>query len=321
MKNLIRSALAAAALAWAAAAPAQQGYPSRPITLIVPWASGGATDIAARTLAVKLQEQMGQPVVVENKTGVNGSIATEYVANAAPDGYTVQIGGISLPINQFVYTNLRFDLARDLQPVAMLAGNDNVLLVPAASPAKNVQELAALVRARGAAANYASAGVGASTHLTAELFKMVNRLEATHIPFKGSAPALVELGSGRVEFMFDNIAPALPLIKAGKIRALAVTGPQRNPLLPDVATLKELGMDVEVTSWTNVMVPARTPRAIVERLNAEVNKALQSPDLRERFAQASLTPIIATPERATEVVRSELAKWQPVVKRANITPN
>ncbi len=320
MKNFIKATIALCALAIAGAASAQ-AYPTKPITLIVSWAAGGATDIAARTLAVKLTEQMGQPVVVENKTGVNGSLAAEYVANAPPDGYTVQVGGISHAINQFVYTNLRYDLARDLQPVAMLAGNDNVLLVPANSPAKNVQELVALVRAKGAASNYASAGIGASTHLTAELFMLANKLDATHIPFKGSAPALVELGSGRVEFMFDNITPTLPLIKAGKIRPLAVTGAQRNPLLPEILTMKELGFDIEVVSWTNVMVPIKTPRAIVDRLNTEINKALASPDLRERFAQASLTPIIATPERATEVVRTELIKWAPVVKRANITPN
>ena len=320
MNIFIKSALILCTLALASGASAQ-AYPNKPILLIVPWTAGGATDIAARTLALKLQESMGQPVLVENKTGVNGSIATEFVANAAPDGYTVQIGGISLAINQFVYSNLRFDLARDLQPVAMLAGNDNVLLVPANSSAKNVKELVALVKTKGESSNYASAGIGASTHLTAELFKLVNKLDATHIPFKGSSPALVELGSGRVEFMFDNIAPTLPLIKAGKIRPLAVTGATRNPLLPDVPTMKELGMDIEVVSWTNVMVPAKTPRAIVDKLNAEVNKALASPDLQARFAQASLTPIVATPERATEVVRAELIKWAPVVKRANITPN
>lgn len=321
MKKVLKSALAILVLVAATGASAQASYPNKPITLVVSWGAGGATDIAARSLAAKLQEQMGQPVVVENRTGVNGSLAAEYVANAAPDGYTVQVGGISHTINQFVYTNLRYDLVRDLQPVAMLAGNDNVLLVPASSPAKNVVELNGLLKAKGAASNYASAGIGASTHLTAELYKLVNKLEATHIPFKGSASALVELGSGRVEFMFDNVTPALPLIKAGKIRPLAVTGAQRNALLPDVPTMKELGMDVEVVSWTNLMVPIKTPKPIVERLNAEINKALASPDLRERFAQASLTPIIATPERAAEVVRTELVKWQPVVKRANITPN
>ena len=318
MKKLfVQALLGIGALALCTAASAQ-AWPSRPILLIVPWAAGGATDIAARTLAARLQESLGQPVLVENKTGVNGSIATEFVAQAAPDGYTVQIGGISLAINQYVYTNLRFDLARDLQPVAMLAGNDNVLLVPAGSAARSVADLVRQIKARGAASNYASAGIGASTHLTAELFKMVNGLEATHIPFKGSSPALVELGSGRVEFMFDNIAPTLPLIKSGRIRPLAVTGATRNALLPDIPTLKELGMDVEVTSWTNVMVPAKTPRAIVDRLNAEVNKALVAPDLQARFAQASLTPIIATPERAAEVMRNELIKWQPVVRLVNI---
>lgn len=321
MNRLLRIAFTLCALAAAGGAAAQQAYPSKPILLVVPWTTGGATDTAARSLAQKLQASMGQPVVVENKTGVNGSIATEFVAQAAPDGYTVQIGGISLAINQWVYNGLRFDLMRDLQPVAMLAGNDNVLLVPAASPAKTVGELVALIKDKGTASNYASAGVGASTHLTAELFKTVNGLQATHIPFKGSAPALVELGSGRVEFMFDNITPTLPLIQAGRIRPLAVTGASRNALLPGVPTLKELGMDVEVVSWTNVMVPARTPRAIVERLNAEVNKALADPDLRARFAQVGLAPITATPERATEVVRTELARWQPLVRQANIKPD
>lgn len=310
--------LAATLAMGCAVAFAQADYPARPITLVVPWGAGGATDMAARALAEKLQASMGQPVLVENKTGANGGIATTYVAQAAPDGYTVQVGGISLTINQWVYKTQRYDLMRDLQQVSMLAGNDNVLLVPADSPARSVADLVQLLRKKGSASNYASAGVGASTHLTAELFKLVHNLDATHIPFKGSAMALVEVVAGRVDFMFDNIAAAAGHIKGGRARALAVTGAARDPLLPDVPTLKELGMDVQVTSWTNIMVPAKTPRPIVERLHAEITKALKSDEIRERFAKASLRPIIVSPEQTTEIVRSELAKWKPVVERAGL---
>ena len=310
--------LAVLATAVAAATAVAQEFPTKPIRLIVPFAAGGATDIIARTVGQKMAEQMGQPVVVENRTGGGGNIGTEAIVRAAPDGYTIGICGASTTIAPALNKSMPYDVPRDLLGIGTMTSGDNVLMVPASSPARSVRELVALLKQKGDAANYASAAVGGSTHLATELFKMETGTTATHIPFRGSAPALVELIAGRVDMMFDNIPPGLPHIRAGTLRALATTGQQRNPSLPEVPTFKELGIDVDVTSWAALCAPAGTPRPVVERLAAEVARAIDSPDVKAKLGEAGQTTFRMGPAQLQQRLASEVARWKKVAEVARI---
>ncbi len=267
----------------AAQAPA---YPTKPIRLVVPFPPGGATDILAREVAKHLTEAWGQSVVVDNRPGAGGNIGSELVAKAAPDGYTLEMGTVGThAINASLYSKMPYDHVKDFVPVILVAGVPNVLEVNPSVPVNSVQELIAYAKANPGKLNFASSGAGTSIHLSGELFKVMAGVQMTHVPYKGSAPALQDLLGGQVQLMFDNLPPSLPQIKAGKLRALAVTSTTRAPALPDVPTVAEAGLPgFEASSWFGVLAPAGTPPAIVAKLNAEIAKWLTSPEAKEKLA-------------------------------------
>jgi tripartite-type tricarboxylate transporter receptor subunit TctC len=308
-------------LALAAAAPyaAAQAWPARPIRLVVPYAPGGPLDISARLVSAKLQESLGQAVVPENKPGAGGNIGVDLVAKSPPDGYTLVISAIAtLAINPSLYSSLPYDPIRDLRHVTLLVQVPNVLIVSNDLPAKNVQELIALARAHPGKLDFGSGSTGSTGHLAGEMFKMMTGTFMVHIPYKGSAPAMADMMAGRIQLMFDNLASALPSIKAGKVRALATTTRTRSSFLPDLPTLDEAGLKgFDMTTWWGVSAPAKTPQPIVDRLSAEILKAMDSPDMKERLHNmGSDSPAIRTPEQFASFVSSELKIYTELVKRS-----
>ena len=312
MKKL--SALGFALLA--ATSVAAQDYPSRPITLIVPYAAGGGNDVMARIVAEKMSRSLGQQIVIENKGGAGGSIATRQVAKAAPDGYTLGLGGTGThAINPTLYPNVGYDPRRDFAPVGLIATSALVVLVNTSVPAKTIPELIALARRDPGKLNYASAGVGSGIHLGAELFATMAGVKLTHIPYKGSAPALTDLIGGHVAIYFSSLPPAIALIREGKVRALAVTGPQRSALLPDLPTVAEAALPgYESVLHYGIVAPAGTPRRIVEKLNAAMQAALAEADVRERIIADGAEPLPGTPEDYAADIDREETKWSKVVR-------
>jgi tripartite-type tricarboxylate transporter receptor subunit TctC len=301
-----------------------QAWPSRPIHLIVPYAAGGPVDLSARLIAPPLQAALGQPVVVENKTGAGGNIAADFVAKSAPDGYTLVMGAIAThAINPALYPKMPYDPVRDFRHVALLVQVPNVLVVNNDLPVKDISGLIAYVKANPGKLDFASGSTGSTGHLAGELFKQMTGTYMVHIPYKGSAPAMLDLVSGRVQLMFDNLASALPNIQAGKVRALAVTTLRRSSFLQDVPTLDESGLKgFDLTTWWGVMAPAGTPDAVVEKLSFETEKILQQPDIKERFkAMGSETPTVRTPRQFTAFVEKELKTYSALVKRSGATPD
>ena len=279
-------------------------------------------DLSARLLAPGLQDALGQPVIVENKVGAGGNIGADFVAKSAPDGYTLVMGAIAThAINPALYPKLPYDPVRDFRHVALLVQVPNVLVVGNDVPARTVQEFITLVKANPGKFDFASGSTGSTGHLAGELFKQMTGTYLVHIPYKGSAPAVLDLVSGRVHLMFDNLASALPNIKAGKVRALAVTVLKRSSFLPRVPTLDESGLKgFDLTTWWGVMAPAGTPRAIVDRLAAEIGRLIEQPDMKERFAtMGSETPTVRTPAEFTAFVEKELKTYSQLVKRSGAT--
>jgi tripartite-type tricarboxylate transporter receptor subunit TctC len=318
-RHLLAATLAAPV---AAVARAQGGWaPQRPIRFVVPFPAGGGTDVVARVLGERLAEALGQPVAVENRTGAGGNIGVEAVVRSAPDGHTLLMGTMgTLTINPHLYPGLAFDPLRDLAPVSMAFATDHVLIVHPSVPARTAQEFVALARAQPGRLSYGSAGAGSSTHTVAELFRMVAGIEVQHVPYRGSAPALNDTVAGNVQFMLDQAASAIPMVAAGRVRALAVTGPRRHRLLPEVPTVAEVGLAAaEATSWGAVMAPAGTPDAVVARLNAVVREALAVPAVQERLAAAGADAVSSTPAELAAAMRSETEKWGRVVREARIT--
>ena len=319
---MIRSAsrMAAGALlaAFALLSHAQAPFPSKPIRIVVPFPAGGTTDILARAVAQKLTETMGQTVVVDNRPGAGGNIGAELVAKSPPDGYTLLMGTVGThAINASLYAKMPYDHVRDFAPVILVAGVPNVLVVNPSVPANNVQELIAYIKANPGKVNFASSGSGTSIHLAGELFKTMAGVSMTHVPYKGSAPAVTDLLGGQVQLMFDNLPSALPQIKAGKLRALAVTSAQRASALPDVPTVAEAGLPgFDATSWFGLLAPAGTPKDVVAKLNAEVAKWLASPEAREKLASQGAIAAGQSPEDFTRHIAAETAKWQKVVKES-----
>jgi tripartite-type tricarboxylate transporter receptor subunit TctC len=307
---------AACAIAFCGAAAAQD-YPSRPITLVVPYAAGGGNDVMARIVAEKMSKSLGQQIVIENKGGAGGSIATRQVAKAAPDGYTLGLGGTgTLAINPTLYHNVGYDPRRDFAPVGLIATSALVVLVNNDVPAKTIPELIALAKKEPGKFTYASAGVGSGIHLGAELFATMADIKLTHVPYKGSSPALADLLGGHVDIYFSSLPPAIGLIRDGRVRALGVTGPQRSPLLPDLPTVAEAGPlpGYEAVLHYGIVAPAGTPQPAIAKLSAALIAALAEPDVRERIAAdgaeaASMTPA----EYAADIDREE-NKWSKVVK-------
>jgi len=319
MHQALLALLGGALFALPAIAAAQTpAYPTKPIRLVVPFPAGGATDIFAREVAKHLTEAWGQSVVVDNRPGAGGNIGSELVAKAPPDGYTLEMGTVGThAINASLYSTLPYDHVKDFVPVILVAGVPNVLEVNPAVPVNSVQELIAYAKANPGKLNFASSGSGTSIHLSGELFKVMAGVQMTHVPYKGSAPALQDLIGGQVQLMFDNLPPSLPQIKAGKLRALAVTSATRAPALPDTPTVAESGLPgFEASSWFGVLAPAGTSPAIVAKLNAEIAKWLTSPEAKEKLAAVGANIAGGTPEDFARHIQAETAKWAKVVKES-----
>jgi tripartite-type tricarboxylate transporter receptor subunit TctC len=288
-------------------------YPTRTVKWVVGYPPGGTTDVLARILAQWLSEKMGQQFIIENKPGGGNNIGTEYVVNAPPDGYTMLLVNPANGINATLYKNLSFNFVRDIAPVAGLVRTPNVMEVTAAFPAKTVAEFIAYCKKNPGKINMASSGSGTSVHLSGELFKSMTGCDMLHVPYKGAGPALSDLIAGQVNVMFDNLPSSAPHIKGGRLRALGMTSAQREPSMPDVPTVGETVPGYEATAWFGVGMPKGTPREIIEKVNAEVNRALADPKMRERLADLGGSPIPGTPEDFGKVIRDETAKWEKVV--------
>ena len=311
---LSRTALALA-VALAPLGATAQGYPAKPIRYIVPFPPAGATDILARWVAERISPVLGRPVVVENHPGAAGGVGTELVAKSPPDGYTILMATAAQSISETLYVRQPFSFARDLAAVALIARVPNVMEVHPSVPARTVKEFIALARARPGQLNFASSGAGTTLHMSGELFKMMTGTDIVHVPYKGSAPALTDLMAGHVSVMWDNLPASWPYIKSGRLRAIAITSASRYPGLPELPTVAESGVPgYEASAWFGVVVPAATPREIIVRLNSEINRAVNLPDMKERFAQQGAIPAPGTPEDFTAWIRSEIAKWGKVVK-------
>ncbi len=301
-------------------AAAQDAYPNRPVRWVVPFPAGGPTDTLSRVLAAKLGEQWGQSVVVENKGGASGAIGADTVAKAAPDGYTIMLGTQSTHAsNMIFFPNLPYDPLKDFQPLSLIGTACMALVVPLSVPANTPQELVAWIRKQDGGVNYASAAPGSSQHVAAELMVKRAGVNATHVPYRGSAAAMPDLMSGRVSFMFDNLPSALPQGRAGKLKVLAQTCATRSPSAPDLPTMEESGFpNFAIEGWYAIFAPARTPRPIVDKLSADINKALKQPDSLERWKALGFDPIGSTPEALAERQRVDLAYWKKMIEDTGI---
>jgi tripartite-type tricarboxylate transporter receptor subunit TctC len=300
---------------------AAPGYPARPVRVIVPQSAGGSTDLAARIVVQRMTEAMGQTFVVDNRPGAGSLNGTDTVAKAAPDGYTLLAVAASFSINPSLHTQLPFDPIRDFAPITRLAALPHILVVHPTLPVKNVKELVALAKAKPGELNYASSGVATSTHLAAELFKHLTGTQMVQVPYKGGAPGIVGLVSGEVQLYFATISTALPHVKSGKIRALAVTSAKRSVVAPEYPTIAEAGVrGYEHASWVGMLAPAKTPSAIVNTLNAEAVKAVSRDDVKNALLKDGLETVGDSPQQFAAVIKAEVAKWMKVVKAAGIKP-
>ncbi|EHP39660.1 hypothetical protein OR16_30119 [Cupriavidus basilensis OR16] len=301
------------------AQPAAQpaAWPTKPIKLVVGYSAGGATDVIARIVALKLGEQLGQPMVVDNRAGANSNVGAEVVAKSAPDGYTLYVYTIANTINASLYDKLGYDPQKDFEPIGLIARIPNILVVNPKLPVKTLADYIRFAKESRDGITFASSGSGSSIHLSGEMFKMQARLNMLHIPYRGSAPAVTDLLGGQVQSMFDNTPSALPHVKAGRLRAIAITSAQRSPLLPDVPTVAESGFPgFDVQSWFSLAAPAGTPRPVIERLNSALNKVLAAPDVRQRLQDLAATPEPGTPEQLRRLIAAETKRWHDVVKQS-----
>jgi tripartite-type tricarboxylate transporter receptor subunit TctC len=306
-------------LAAAAELASAQAWPTHPLRLVAPYAAGGPIDISARLLAARLQEGLGQPVVVENRPGAGGNIGVDLIAKGPADGYSLVMSAIAtLAINPSLYASLPYDPLKDLRHVTLLVQVPNVLVVRNDLPAKSVPELIELAKAKPGKLDFGSGSTGSTGHLAGEMFKMMTGTYMVHIPYKGSAPALADMMAGRIDLMFDNLASALPSIRSGKVRALATTTLKRSSFLPDLPTLHEAGLKgFDMTTWWGISVAARTPQPIVDRLSVEILKAMDAPDMKEKLrGMGSEPPAIRTPEQFAAFVAAELKTYTELVKRS-----
>ncbi|WP_228530032.1 tripartite tricarboxylate transporter substrate binding protein [Diaphorobacter caeni] len=314
-----RGAMALVLLCASAAAWSQAAYPNKPVRLVVPFAAGGAVDTVGRSVGERLAVQMGQPVIVDNKPGANANIGTENVAKSPADGYSLLVGANGVVTNNTLYPNLSFNGLRDFTPIARIGYAPLVLVTPADAQYKNVQELVAAARAKPGAMNYGSAGNGSSGHLAGALFESVGKFDALHVAYKGGSPALIDLIAGRLNFMLLNPLEVLPHVQSGKLKALAVTGEKRAPMLPNVPTMAEAGVTgFDASVWWVLMAPAKTPADIVSKLNAETLKALADPGVRERLNALGAVITPSSSADAAAFLKSESAKWEKVIHDANI---
>jgi tripartite-type tricarboxylate transporter receptor subunit TctC len=318
MKIALTTLSLAAAMIAAATSTFAQDFPNRPITLVVPYAAGGGNDAMARIAGELMSKPLGQQIVIENRGGAGGSIATRVVAKAAPDGYTLVIGGTgTLAINPTLYPNVGYDPRKDFAPIGLIGTSQLVILVHPSIPVHSVKELIAYAKANPGKLNYASAGVGSGIHLSTEYFRHEAGIQITHIPYKGSGPALTDLVGGHVSIYFSSMPPAIGLVKEGKVRALAVTGPSRSPIFPELPTVAEAGLPgFEAVLHYGIVAPAGTPRPIVAKLNAALRTAVLSPDLKAKLAADGTEPLASTPEQYAADIDKEETKWSAIVKKS-----
>ena len=317
MKRLLAPAIAAAFAFLAPAAHA--AFPEKAVTIVVPTAPGGGNDAMARVIAQKMGTLLGQSVIVDNKAGANGAIAAEYVARANPDGHTILFGYIATHAMNPALQKLRYDPVTDFAPIGLVGYSPTLMVINPSVPVKDVKDLVAQLKAKPDRYSYASAGNGTAPHFAAELFKLSAGVEMLGVPYKGSAPAITDTLGGQTQVMFPSFFTALPHVKAGKLKALAIAGPKRSPLLPDVPTLKEMGVDgVDVQQWYGLFAPAKTPKAVVDKLNAVLNQVLNDKDTIKRIEDHGADVDTSTPEQFGALVKAENVKWRSVVQRAKI---
>jgi len=315
--------LLCAALAAIASPAGAQQYPTRPVRFVVPFAPGGSTDTLARTIGIKLTDALKQQVVVDNRPGANGDIGMMIVAKAPPDGYTIVLGYIAnLAIAPSLYAKMPYDPVKDFQPLTQPASSPNVLTAHPSVQAKTLQELIALTKAKPGQVSFASTGVASVGHLTGELINNLAGIRMTHVPYKGSGQAVTDILGGHVQVMFSGFSSTLHHIKAGKLRALAVTGPKRSNALPEVATIAEQGFPgVEATAWYGILAPAGTPKPVVARLHGEMVKSLKLPDVAQKLEGLGFEIVGSTPEQLGTYIRSEIKKWEKVVRASGAKPD
>jgi tripartite-type tricarboxylate transporter receptor subunit TctC len=321
--QIARLAMAAATLTAAPMVAAAQTYPNSPIHLVVGFPPGGINDIVARIIGPKITASLGQTVVVENRAGAGGTIGADWVARSKPDGYTLLLGSVSnLAMAPSLYKSLTYDPTKDFSPVALVAASPNILVVHPDFPVQSVKDLIALAKQKPGTINYASAGIGTSNHLTVELLKVMADIDLVHVPYKGDAPAITAVLAGQVPMMFPTLPVALPYIKAGKLRAIAVSSSKRSPLLPEVPTVAESGglPEFAVSIWVGVVAPPGTSKEIVDKLNAAIRQAVDLPDIREHLEALGAEPAAGTPEEFSAYIASETAQWLKVARAAKITP-
>ncbi|KWR82113.1 Bug family tripartite tricarboxylate transporter substrate binding protein [Cupriavidus sp. IDO] len=313
--------LVGATLALGSMVPAAaQGWPEKPVTVVVPFASGGTTDIIARTIGHKIGESLHQPVVVDNRPGAGGTLGASNVARATPDGYTLLLATVAHTMAPGIYKKLPYDFTRDLVPVGLVALTPNVLLVSPSMPVKSVAELIAYIKSHPGKVNYGSAGPGSTEHLSGELLRSMTGTDIVHVPYKGGAPMMTDLIAGQIQMAVETSPSAAPHVRSGKLRALAVTTAKRSPAYPGVPTLDESGIKgYEVTTWYALMAPRGTPEAVTRRLGTELAKALQQPDVLKRFEEQGVTAGDMTPAKLAEFIRLETERWGRVSKTAGVT--
>ena len=303
-------------------AATQDNYPNKPIRLVVPFTPGGSTDILARLVARQITDTFGQQCIIDNRPGAGGTIGMEIAARAAPDGYTLVMGHIgTLAVNPALYAKLSYDPIKDFQPITLVALIPNMMTVNPKIPAKTVKEVIALAQSKPGGLNYGSGGNGSAAHLATEYFKLMTKTDITHIPYKGTAPAVTDLIAGNISLMITGVPPQLGHVKSGRLRPIAVATPKRLPLFPDVPAIAETVKGYEATQWYGILAPAAVPKAYIARLNAAVVKALHSPEAKERLATEAGEPVGNSPEEFGKFIRSEIARWAPVVKQSGAKPD
>jgi tripartite-type tricarboxylate transporter receptor subunit TctC len=314
-----RGLLLGAPLVVAAPYVRAQSFPSKPIKLVVPYSPGGGADTTARLIAPKLQDALGETVVIDNRPGAGGVIGDEVVAKSPPDGYTLLIGAFAHAVNPSLLPKMPFRTPDDFAPISLLVTVPELMVITPSHPAKTVAELIAMAKAQPGKLFYASSGNGTAQHLAGELFKLRTGTDIGHVPYKGGGPAVADVAAGHVPFYFGNMSAALPQAQAGRVRALAVTVSQRSPAAPDVPTLAEAGVrDCEISEWNALLAPAGTPQAVIDRLHTETAKIMRMDDMKAKFADLGEEPIGSTPQELATFLRAEMAKWAEVVKAANI---
>ena len=322
MNKTLIATLLAASIPPALAAESADKYPSKPIRLVVPFTPGGSTAILARVIGQKLTEAWGKQVVIDNRPGAGGNIGVDLVAKSPADGYTLVMGHIgTFGVNPTLYPKLPYDPIKDFQPITLVALVPNMLSVNPGVPAKSVKELVALAKAKPGTINFGSGGNGSAAHLAGEYFKLMTKTDITHIPYRGTSPAVTDLIAGQIQMIITGVPPTLQFVKAGKLRALGVATAKRLPLLPDLPTIAEAGVPgYEATQWYGVLAPARTPQPIVAKLNAEMARAIKGPDVREKLAADAAEPVGNSPEEFGAFIKKEIARWAPVVKASGARP-